>query len=187
MPFCNNCGNEIVENVKFCNACGTKIASVNTEVNSSGNDKQEKVFFKYNGARRELIISSELIKCTYKKYLFYNERISIIPRNINSFECKSFTGIRILGGILVAMSILIWVFAAKINFGIGEHGYFEAKEVSLVFIISVAFFVIGLPRIFLKPKIEISSGVKNYLLPISIFGSKDELLNAIQSAVSYKR
>jgi hypothetical protein len=194
MSFCNNCNKEIVENAKFCSACGTEVASVNADVDSSSNDKQEKVFFKYKGVHRELMISNELIKCTYRKFLF-TERIFIISRSINSFECKSFASIRILGGILVAIPILFHIYLLFLM----PTGYINGDTVRgvsinqlqedyiIISLISVLFFVIGLPRIFLKPKIEVYSRAKKYPLPISIFGSKEDILNAIQSAVSYKK
>jgi len=198
MSFCSNCGKEIDENVNFCSTCGTKIASVNADVNSSSNDKQEKVFFKYVGVRRELMISNELIKCKYKKLFFYNERVSIIPRNINSFECESFLGRKIFGGILVAIPILFHIYVLFfMPTGCCNTNGDEFRGVSIsqlnddsyiiVLLISLLFFVIGLPRLFSKPKIKIFTGVKNYFLPISIFGSKEDILNAIQLAVSYKK
>jgi len=179
MSFCSNCGKEIVENVKFCSACGTKVTSVDEEIVSSSNDKQEeKVFFKYIGVGKELVISSELIKCSYMTSIGV-KTASIIPRNINSFEYKSNATHRILGVVMILSSFIpLFGLIGKSLTNIG------LLILTLWFLI---FFVIGLCYLLVKPQIEIFSGATKYLLPASTFGSKEELLNAIQSAVSYKK
>jgi len=198
MSFCKNCGNEITEDVKFCGACGTKITSASAEVDSSSDDKQEKVFLKYEGIGSELTISSEIIKSTYKKFFFSTESISIIPKNINSFECKKSPAIKIFGGILVAISILIFISCAFTFFGAGEMSMSSSQQeisvsssdIKAIWLRScIAFFllILGLPCLLVKPQIEISTGTKNYLMPISSSGSEEEILNAIQSAISYKK
>jgi len=180
MSFCSNCGKEIVENVKFCSACGTKVTSVDEEIVSSSNGKQEeKVFFKYIGVGKELVISSELIECTYKK-LFHTEKISIIPKNIDSFEYADYNGYRKFGQCLAILAPLVMVWSGFFDIVSHVSGNF-------LFFIGFCMLMIGLPFALLKPQVQISSGVKNYLLPISTFGSKEEILNAIQSAVSYKK
>jgi len=182
MSFCNNCGKEIAENSKFCNACGAKVASVNAEVASSSNDKQEeKVFFKCNGTGKELMISNELIKCSYKK-IIGTEIISIIPKNINSFEYKSNAAYRILGVVLLLMSIIIFIPLTQVSTD-------KMSMTVAIVLLSLSFicFCFGFLYIFVVPSIEIFSGTAKYMLPIKLFGSKEELLKAIQSAISYRK
>jgi len=183
MSFCSNCGKEIVENVKFCSACGKEIISASVEVGSSSGDKQEKAFFKCEGIGKELIISSELIKCSYNT-LTGVKKVSIIPRNINSFEYRSNVIYRIPGTIMILVSFV--PLFTLIGSLIGYQSLTDNGILFCILFFSISF-VIGLCCLLVKPQIEIFSGATKYLLPINIFGSKAELLNAIQSVVSYQK
>ena len=190
MSFCPSCGTKILEDQIFCFGCGQKIGTDPEQLaaNFFYEDKQEKIFFEYERIDKKLIISSDLIKCTYKKFFFSEKRIFIVSRNINSFECKSYTALRIFGGILVAISMLLLGLTHLPEVSDFFLGVTFDDDIKVVLsCIALLLLVFGLPRLFLRPKIKVFSGKKDYDIPIGLFGSKDDLLNAIQLAVSYKK